>query len=113
MALVAVVIVGGLATVPVEHSFAGDFSLPRLHLGSYVLHIPEGAVVTGTWSEAGGGGVDFMIVDSTDYPIYHSKGTGGSFSFPATSPPYGFEGVIVANVTDTVSISGSYSSPTL
>ena len=111
--LIAVVIVGGLATVPVAHSFDGTFSLPRLHVGDYVLHTPEGGVVTGAWSEAGGGRVDFLIVDSSDYPIYQTNGTGGFFSFPVDSATYGFEGLTTANVTDTVAVSGVCSSPIL
>jgi hypothetical protein len=113
LGLVVASIVGGLAIVPVDHSFAGTFTLSRLHLGGYTLHAPPGAVVTGTWNATGGGTVDFDVVDGSDYPIYETNGTSGSFSFPSSSPPYTFEGLTIANVTDTVSVSGSYSSPVL
>jgi hypothetical protein len=113
IALVAVTIAAGVAAVPVDHAFSGTFSLPRLHLNSYTLHKPQGATVTGTWAAVGGGRVHFDIVDGTNYPIYQTNGTSGSFSFPATAPPYGFAGVNTANVTDTVSVTGSYSAPLL
>lgn len=109
----AVSILGGLATVPVDHAFRGTFPLPRLHLGSYTLHPPEGAVVKGTWTATGGGTIEFNILDASDYPIYQTNSTRGSFFFPASAPPYAFTGLNAANLTVTVSVTGSYAAPIL
>jgi hypothetical protein len=116
-AAVVVVVVGltliATSTVPIPHSFATGFALPHVHLGVADLPGPEGATISATWSATGGGTADVLVADGSDYPIYASNGTEGSFSFPATSPPYTFQAITASNLTEQVTISGTYTSPLL
>ncbi len=110
---VAIVVLLALLSVPVSHSFSDQFTTFRLHLGDAMLSVPAGAVVTASWSANSSSPVAFDVVDSNDYPIYQTTGTNGTFSFPATAPPYGFVGLGVSNASQSVTVSGTYSVPIL
>jgi len=108
--LVAVFV--GLIAIPVPHSFSDQiFTLAEVQ-GNATITPPAGAQISGTWS-APDPNTNFQIRfgSALGQDIFSAEGAAGSFSFTASQYEYWF--VTGAPSNETVTVSGSYSSPIL
>ena len=93
---VATLVAGALFVVPIGHPFS--FTVPSVPscLGETNVTFPQGAFVSGSWSNGQNDPVVVSITASTGVPVYRANGTTGSFSF--TSGANFYEFVVLAEL---------------
>jgi hypothetical protein len=109
--VIAVVVIVALALIPIPHSFTEQLNSSFLTDGKATFSPTSGSAVTGTWSTASGDSVTLSITDSNGGTVYTASAHSGSFSFTANTPPYTFTDS--STLSETVHISGTYSTPLL
>jgi hypothetical protein len=109
--LIIVVAIAVLALLPVPRPFTEHLTSAYMNPGKATFSPPLGSQITGRWSTADGGSVSFNIEDANANEIYFADSSGGSFSFTASNPPYYF--LVNSAPTESISVSGTYSSPLL
>lgn len=109
--VVVVIAIVILFVVPIPRSFSAQLSSSVGGGGRDTLSFPTGSQVSGSWTTNNGGSVTLTITDSSGGTVYSSDSSGGSFSFTASSPPYGVSAASI--FAETVSVTGTYSTPLL
>jgi hypothetical protein len=110
LAIVLLLIVA-FTVVPVPHGFSATVSSSWDAEGPATESFPSGSTVSGMWSTADGFAVTFNITDAAGHSVYFADASFGSFSFTASNSPYTMKSSSL--FSETISVSGSYSSPVL
>ncbi len=92
--------------VPFPQNFNGQFDIGPNSGTAYLVSLPDGVSVQGTWSALSEGPVALTIVGPQGIHVFEATDNAGSFSFVSAGGTYQFNGT--STVPQLVSIQGGY-----